>query len=1340
MKKRLLSAFLALSMIFSIMPTTIPIVSATSSDHYFDVTDVTFNAEGVPTSISLTANIDAGHTALFKDDSQNVTILIVGSNKLYQYNSGTPIAEGSTGDVTSSDCEQYTLESDLATAVANGQDASAFGLDGTTYYNFNAPVAQITLTLNEVTNGANYNNITLDSSNMSMGTYGGNFTFKSWIDDCIDGGELKQDYDASDGYYQCALYEDGSIIDLDNPVYPTGEMSYNIYIATGVYGADQVQVVASSDIGGGSTPAPTSEPTATPTAAPTITYVDDVTISGITAPQPGAAPITAAPSISSDDASNITAGTITWGGTLSGGNFTTNQAYTADFDITINDTNTEFTDGAITKAITDSVISAAYKNNVQITVTKDGTDANKAHVKVTYPAIKVTAVSATATNNPNQTLSPGGTYTIPSDLSATITYSNGGSASSAYSSWTSDYSIVSSSDSLTTIDKTGITPATTFALGDDAALYVKYDGSDTETGNPLYDRFGSVAVSRTPLTTASITYAAPVAGANTSASSVTSDDTSKYTVDSDTWTTGGSAATKFEYGKTYQLETILKSVDTDGYYFNEDPNAVTVTLNDGSATAPTETVTADSSTQVTVTHTYTIPALTTSGTKAYDYYDEIVLGSATDATYTIGNVDSSDNVTKVMWGSTDITSYCSWDGTNTLTISAANLKTIAEAASVSSTADQRNLVVTFGGGDATITNGLSVVDTTPYYVVSSSYSHTNVSGVAITGNSPTTNPAAIASGSYNAGKYPLTKNGNYTLTATPSDSHVTSYTWNVTNGSASSTAATYSLSSVAASTTYTLTQADGTLAGSHELEITFTDSNNASNAHGATVVSVTGSVNGPVTANANGKYTIYDNDTYAIVLNAPTDTHWTRFSSSGAATDFSNATSPQTVTIANPNGNKTLAITVTEDANHTLMLTKAGSGTLTGAPVVTGTKASAANDVPTPSTSGNTYTYKLYDDYTYAIVATPDSYSKITATTNWATSVSGAVSTGTNTNDTYTFSAPQTGDSAVTLTVDAKTAATVSPSSVTVHTSDATETATYTFTAGDYPLSAVKIGSTTLTVNTDYTYNSTTGAVVISHAAAVAQSSGSKNVTFECGMATEPTATLKVTGAPTITVTAPTTTFTHGDAFNSTGFVITITDDGNTYIFSNGSWNTTPPNTVQVKWSHEADSAYTTPAAFDGQTTTMRHDTHDGKQVIVSYGGTTASSSAITVNQKPIIITIAGSFEKVYDGTSTVLQQPTNIGITAGDLVGSDSVTVTDLTFTNGKYYTSTTGTETIHAGAATAVGFDAAAATTGSVADNYTYTVTKLDTAGGATIGIAARKIKLISLMVLSVRLQRSA
>ena len=194
----------------------------------------------------------------------------------------------------------------------------------------------------------------------------------------------------------------------------------------------------------------------------------------------------------------------------------------------------------------------------------------------------------------------------------------------------------------------------------------------------------------------------------------------------------------------------------------------------------------------------------------------------------------------------------------------------------------------------------------------------------------------------------------------------------------------------------------------------------------------------------------------------------------------------------------------------------------------------------------------------------------------------------------------------------------------------------------------------TITAKADYEFASGMTAHINSSAANITSNpNGTKTISYEFDK------TLSGTVLGIAVTTQPTKrTYTHGDALDLSGLVVTVTVENSAdeiITFSSASLFQTVPAHGSV----------------------LSHAAYDGQPITVNYSGHNAHTTALTVNKKPLTLnTSAASHTKVYDGNTTA----NNIGgislVGIAIFVPPDNVYIEQV---NGVYTNADAGTKTVN-------------------------------------------------------------
>ena len=329
-----------------------------------------------------------------------------------------------------------------------------------------------------------------------------------------------------------------------------------VYVASGaqwwgdyVYYDTEIKVGKNGKITipeGGDTP---SEDTAIPSVA-----LD------VTAPKIGATPATTATTSTTGVVANPA---VTWDPADS--KFAKNQEYKASVTLSA-DSGYKFTD---------STTATINGKTATVTLNSDGT----LKAEYTFDAIKLTGISSNKTGLISS-FAPNDSYTPPLDLKVTLTYSDGTTEDVPYSDFPShNLSLVIGADTSSAVDL----PAKLTLGNNNQTVYVKYSGTDTNDGNPKYQAIDTITVANAKITTAqvSVTYPKP-GGTPDTVATVPSD--ANYTAEV-TWqdSDGTDVTGNFEYDKAYNA---IITVKPNTGYALDNTNGVTLTVKDKTAINP----------------------------------------------------------------------------------------------------------------------------------------------------------------------------------------------------------------------------------------------------------------------------------------------------------------------------------------------------------------------------------------------------------------------------------------------------------------------------------------------------------------------------------------------------------------------------------------------------------------------------------------------------------------------------------------------------------------------------------------------------------------------------------
>lgn len=668
MKKRILSAFLALAMLFSIMPTSFASSTYDETNGFDDKSPISY----LKVDYTADGGIDSIKVKPYKSHTgkSNIRVTIAYRDTYIDMQDGN----GATAI-------------DAAATLGDGStaDGLAANLDGafdTTPYMtpIYSAVGEVTTTQTEL----QAINTTIDQTATS--TYQP-FSWNAagwWIAYMMYGNDEDM-AEAQKGDLEAMLCDAaGDSIGL----YPT-EIPIRIYAvsATGTilntfYWDDVIKVGQAGTIevpSGGDTP---SEDTAIPSVA-----LD------VTAPKIGATPATTATTSTTGVVANPA---VTWDPADS--TFAKNQAYKASVTLSA-DSGYKFTDST-----------TATINGKTATVTLNGDGTLKA--EYTFDAIKLTGISSNKTGL-TSSFAPNDSYTVPDGLEVTLRYSDGTEEVVPYGQFQqNNLSLVIGADSATATDL----PANLTLGNNNQTVYVKYSGTDTNDGNPKYQAIDTITVANAKITTAqvSVTYPKPGGTPDTVA---TVPDGANYTAEV-TWKYKGTEVTgNFEYDKAY--DAIITVKPNTGYAL-DNTNGVVLTVKDKTAANPgadkTDTIASDDidgdgSGVKTVSFDATASTpISASISDSFDLYDK----NDVNITLTLGTHVIGDITGITIDGQTLSSSDYTISG-NIITVKGASLAT--KLTDLTSTAANKNVEITVTGQTTATTTSLSAVDTTPYITI-----------------------------------------------------------------------------------------------------------------------------------------------------------------------------------------------------------------------------------------------------------------------------------------------------------------------------------------------------------------------------------------------------------------------------------------------------------------------------------------------------------------------------------------------------------------------------------------------------------------------------------------------
>jgi len=724
MKKKIISAILAFSMIFSILPSTISYAYSSygveadgSVSKNACISELTVHyTNGVIDKISEKPNPDQKSNA-HQGGPATVGVTIVSDIDIW-YDAG----EGAT---LQNDSNSFTASSTYVGNVVPSFEGSFL------------PAMRVKA--NAVPNSAEEHVIydastgSVDVTNAANG--GADIFTKDSVNSVLEAAGNTLDPTKVDGENLFDIYKDQGLTEqYTNDNFPFDTYKVKIYVSMDNPGTEymfeaeaEVKIDGTGEIkipSSGDTP---SEDTAIPSVALNVTE-----------PKIGETPATAATTTTTGVVANPT---VTWDPADSA--FAKNQSYKASVTLSA-DSGYKFTDST-----------TATINGKTATVTLNGDGTLKA--EYTFDAIKLTSILSNKTGL-TSSFAPNDRYTVPSDLEVTLTYSDGTTEVVPYNQFSShNLSLVIGADSATATDL----PANLTLGNNNQTVYVKYSGTDTNDGNPKYQAIDTITVANAKITTAqvSVTYPKPGGTPDTVA---TVPDGANYTAEV-TWEYKGTEVTgNFEYDKAY--DAIITVKPNTGYAL-DNTKGVALTVKDKTAANPGADKTAtiasddidiDGNGEKTVSFDATASTpISASISDSFDLYDK----NDVNITLTLGTHAIGDITGITIDGQTLSSSDYTITG-NTIKVKGTSLAT--KLTGLTSTAANKNVEITVTGQTTATTTSLSAVDTTPYITI------TNPSQGAIT-SSPT-----IATGT----RVALTKGTAYTLTA-PTVAHTTGYTWTV---------------------------------------------------------------------------------------------------------------------------------------------------------------------------------------------------------------------------------------------------------------------------------------------------------------------------------------------------------------------------------------------------------------------------------------------------------------------------------------------------------------------------------------------------------------------------------
>lgn len=666
MKKRILSAFLALAMLFSIMPTSFASSTYDETNGFDDKSPISY----LKVDYTADGGIDSIKVKPYKSHTgkSNIRVTIAYRDTYIDMQDGN----GATAI-------------DAAATLGDGStaDGLAANLDGafdTTPYMtpIYSAVGEVTTTQTEL----QAINTTIDQTATS--TYQP-FSWNAagwWIAYMMY--ENDEDMaEAQKGDLEAMLCDAaGDSIGL----YPT-EIPIRIYAvsATGTilntfYWDDVIKVGQAGTIevpSGGDTP--------------TDIEISSVALN-VTAPKIGETPATTATTSTTGVVANPA---VTWDPADSA--FAKNQAYKASVTLSA-DSGYKFTD---------STTATINGKTATVTLNSDGT----LKAEYTFDAIKLTSISSNKTGL-KSSFAPNDRYT-PDGLEVTLRYSDGTEEVVPYGQFQqNNLSLVIGADSATATDL----PANLTLGNNNQTVYVKYSGTDTNDGNPKYQAIDTITVANAKITTAqvSVTYPKPGGTPDTVA---TVPDGANYTAEV-TWEYKGTEVTgNFEYDKAY--DAIITVKPNTGYAL-DNTKGVALTVKDKTAANPGADKTAtiasddidiDGNGKKTVSFDATASTpISASISDSFDLYDK----NDVNITLTLGTHVIGD-ITGITIDGQTLSSSDYTISRNIITVKGASLAT--KLTDLTSTAANKNVEITVTGQTTATTTSLSAVDTTPYITI-----------------------------------------------------------------------------------------------------------------------------------------------------------------------------------------------------------------------------------------------------------------------------------------------------------------------------------------------------------------------------------------------------------------------------------------------------------------------------------------------------------------------------------------------------------------------------------------------------------------------------------------------
>lgn len=724
MKKKIISAILAFSMIFSILPSTISYAYSSygveadgSVSKNACISELTVHyTNGVIDKISEKPNPDQKSNA-HQGGPATVGVTIVSDIDIWY--------DADEGATLQNDSNSFTASSTYVGNVVPSFDGSFL------------PAMRVKA--NAVPNSAEEHVIydastgSVDVTNAANG--GADIFTKDSVNSVLEAAGNTLDPTKVDGENLFDIYKDQGLTEqYTNDNFPFDTYKVKIYVSMDNPGTEYMfEAEAEVKIDGtGEIKIPSSGDTPSEdTAIPSVTL-------DVTEPKIGATPATTATTSTTGVVANPA---VTWD--PAGSAFAKNQAYKASVTLSA-DSGYKFTD---------STTATINGKTATVTLNSDGT----LKAEYTFDAIKLTGISSNKTGL-KSSFAPNDSYTVPDGLEVTLRYSDGTEEVVPHGQFQqNNLSLVIGADSATATDL----PIKLTLDNNNQTVYVKYSGTDTNDGNPKYQAIDTITVANAKITTAqvSVTYPKPGGTPDTVA---TVPDGANYTAEV-TWEYKGTEVTgNFEYDKAY--DAIITVKPKTGYAL-DNTNGVVLTVKDKTAANPgadktatiaSDDIDGDGSGVKTVSFDATASTpISASISDSFDLYDK----NDVNITLTLGTHVIGDITGITIDGQTLSSSDYTITG-NTIKVKGAILAT--KLTGLTSTAANKNVEITVTGQTTATTTSLSAVDTTPYITI------TDPSQGAIT-SSPT-----IATGT----RVALKKDTAYTLTA-PTVAHTTGYTWTV---------------------------------------------------------------------------------------------------------------------------------------------------------------------------------------------------------------------------------------------------------------------------------------------------------------------------------------------------------------------------------------------------------------------------------------------------------------------------------------------------------------------------------------------------------------------------------